>query len=299
VVLLLAGSFGSFISGAVFVQPEVMSMKMSLAIQSLRSCGLEEAAGIARSLGFTALDLDGVMDTTLRREKILSLDRTEVQRVKNLDIETPNIHWTFAPGSLLPATNDPDPQVRADNRRQIQRLVDFCHAAGIPSILVLPGVMLAGQSAADGRLLSADALNQYVEIGKAAGVALYFEAHVGSSFESPDAAAWLAEQVPGLGLVLDYAHFICQGYTQPQVDRLAKYTAHVHLRQARPGLMQTKLADGVINFPLVFDALKEADYKGTLCIEYVHQAYIGADNVDILTETVKMRDLIRQYVQLD
>ena len=274
-------------------------MKMCLAIQSLRSCGLEEAAAVARALGFTAMDLDGVMDTTLRREKIFSLDRTEVQRVKNLDLETPNIHWTFAPGSFLPAINDPDPKVRADNRRQIQLLADFCHAAGIPSILVLPGVILPGQRASDGRSLSAEALCEFVEIGSAAGVAVYFESHVGSSFESPDEAAWLAEQVPGLGLVLDYAHFICQGYTQPQVDRLAKYTAHVHLRQARPGLMQTKLGDGVINFPLVFDALREANYTGRLCVEYVHQNYIGADQVDVLTETVKMRDLIRQHVQLD
>jgi len=274
-------------------------MKMCLAIQSLRSCGLEEAAGIARSLGFTALDLDGVMDTTLRREKILNLDRTEVQRVKNLDLETPNIHWTFAPGSLLPAINDSDSQVRAENRRQIQLLVDFCHAAGIPSILVLPGVILPGQRAADGRKLSAEALGEFVEIGRTAGIAVYFEAHVGSSFESPEATAWLSEQVPGLGLVLDYAHFICQGYTQPQVDRLAKYTAHVHLRQARPGLMQTKLGDGVINFPLVFDALREVDYNGRLCVEYVHQDYIGADKIDVLTETVKMRDLIRQHVKLD
>jgi sugar phosphate isomerase/epimerase len=274
-------------------------MKMSLAIQSLRSCSLEEAAGIARSLGFTALDLDGVMDTTLRREKILRLDQAEIQRVKNLDLATPNIHWTFAPGSLLPAINDPNPQVRAENRCQIQGLVDFCHAAGIPSILVLPGVMLPGQGVAEGRRLSAEALQDYVEIGKAAGVAVLFEAHVGSSFESPDASAWLAEQVPGLGLVLDYAHFVCQGYTQPQVDALAKYTAHVHLRQARPGLMQTKLGDGVINFPLVFDTLREAGFSGTLCVEYVHQDYIGANQVDVLTETVKMRDLIRQNIQLD
>jgi len=298
VVLLYASSFGSFFHDP-FTSQEVMSMKMCLAIQSLRSCGLEEAAAIARALGFSALDLDGVMDTTLRREKIFSLDQTEVQRVKNLDLETPNIHWTFAPGSLLPAINDSDPQVRADNRRQIQLLVDFCHAAGIPSILVLPGVILPGQKVLDGRMLSAEALREYVEIGRAAGVAVYFEAHAGSSFESPDVTAWLCEQVPGLGLVLDYAHFICQGYTQPQVDRLAKYTAHVHLRQARPGLMQTKLGDGVINFPLVFDALREVDYNGRLCVEYVHQDYIGADKIDVLTETVKMRDLIRRYVQLD
>ena len=77
-------------------------MKISLAIQSLRSCTLEEAAGITRTLGFDAMDLDGVMDTTLKREKILSVERSEVQRVKDLGLIAPNLHWTFAPGSLYP-----------------------------------------------------------------------------------------------------------------------------------------------------------------------------------------------------
>ena len=63
--------------------------------------------------------------------------------------------------------------------------------------------------------------------------------------------------------------------------------------------MQTKLEDGVINFPRLFDTLREAGYNGYLCVEYVHQAYIGADNVDIVTELVKMRNLIRRYVTLD
>jgi len=52
------------------------------------------------------------------------------------------------------------------------------------------------------------------------GVVLLVEPHVKSSFESPQSALWLAEQVPGLGIVLDYAHFVCQGYTQAEVDIL-------------------------------------------------------------------------------
>lgn len=267
-------------------------MKMCLAIQSLRSCTLEEATGITRALGFDAMDLDGVMDTTLKRDKILSVDRTEVQRVKELGLIAPNIHWTFAPGSLYPVINDPDPKVRADNKEQIKRLVEFCYAAGILSILVLPGMLLPGQSAADGRALSADVLNEYAELSREANIDLFIEPHVKCSFESPKMATWLAQQVPGARIALDYAHFICQGYTQPEVDTLIPYAGHVHLRQAKSGLLQTKLEDGTINFPLVVDELLNAGYSGYWCIEYVHQDYIGADNVDVLTETVKMRNFL-------
>jgi sugar phosphate isomerase/epimerase len=267
-------------------------MKISLAIQSLRSCTLEEAAGITRALGFEAMDLDGVMDTTLKREGILSLDRTEIQRVKDLGLIAPNIHWTFAPGSLYPAVNDPDPKVRADNTEQIKHLVEFCHAAGILSILVLPGMLLPGQGVADGRALSVEALNEYAAICRQANIALFIEPHVKCSFESPKMAAWLAQQVPDAKIALDFAHFICQGYTQPEVDTLVPYTGHVHLRQARSGLLQSKLEDGTINFGLVVDELRNAGYSGYWCVEYVHQDYIGADNVDVLTETVKMRDFL-------
>jgi hypothetical protein len=67
------------------------------------------------------------------------------------------------------------------------------------------------------------------------------------------------------------------------------------MRQAKPGLLQTKLEDGTIHFPTMLDRLRQNGFKDYLSVEYVHQNYIGADNVDVLTETVKMRDLIRRF----
>jgi sugar phosphate isomerase/epimerase len=267
-------------------------MKTCLAIQSLRSCTLEEAAGIARALGFKAMDLDGVMDTTLSRAGILKDDAAEVKRVQKLGLTVPNIHWTFGEASLYPAINDPDPAVRADNKEQIVKLVRFCQKAGIASILLLPGMLLAGESLEESRNRSAEALNEFVAIGQEVDVAVWVEPHIKSSFESPLSVLWLIEQVPGLRIVLDYSHFICQGYTQPEIDLLISHTAHVHLRQAKCGLLQSKFEEGTINFGLVLDTLRQADYDGYLCIEYVHQDFIGADNVDVITESVKMRDFI-------
>ncbi len=271
-------------------------MKTCLAIQSLRSCALEEAAAIARALGFEAMDLDGVMDSTLSRTKIIGGDVAEVQKVQKLGLTYPNIHWTFEAASLYPAINDPDPAVRKDNKEQIKRLVHFCREADISSILVLPGMLLAGESLQDSRKRSAEALNEFVAIGQEADVLLMFEPHVKSSFESPQSALWLVEQVPGLGIVLDYSHFVCQGYTQPEIDLLLPHTAHIHLRQAKCGFLQTKFNDGTINFGLVLDGLRKFNYAGYLCIEYVHQDFIGADNVDIITETVIMRDFVNAHL---
>src|SRR5581483_10386254 len=102
---------------------------------SLRSCNLDEAAGIARALGFDALELDGVMGTTLMREGILNCDASEIRRLKALGLEYPAIHWTFGKASFYPAINDPDPAVRAENRDQVRRLAAFCAASGIGAML--------------------------------------------------------------------------------------------------------------------------------------------------------------------
>lgn len=271
-------------------------MKVSLAIQSLRSCTLNEAAGIARALGFEALELDGVMDTTISRAGILNGDRDEVKRVKALNLEFPTIHWTFSKGNFYPALNDPDPRVRETNREQIKRLAEFCHECGILAMMVLPGMMLPGQSAADMWKCALDAFREFYEIARAAQVGLMFEAHVGSGFETPASALRLAKETPGVGIALDYTHFVCQGYTLTDIEPLIPYATHVHMRQAKPGLLQTKLEDGTIHFPMMLDTLRENGFDGYLSVEYVHQNYIGADNVDVLTETVKMRDLIRRFV---
>lgn len=270
-------------------------MKVSLAIQSLRSCTLDEAAGITRALGFRALELDGVMDTTLSRDGILSGSRTEIERVRALGLEHPTIHWTFGKASFYPALTDPNPRVREDNTEQIKRLAEFCHASGILAMLLLPGMLLPGQSTADMWKYARDAFQRFNEIGQAAQVGVMFEPHVGSCFEAPGSALRLAQEVPGVGIGLDYSHFVCQGYTVSDIEPLIPYATHVHMRQAKPGLLQTRLEDGTIHFPLMLAQLRERGFAGYLSVEYVHQNYIGADNVDVLTETVKMRDLIRRF----
>lgn len=267
-------------------------MKLSVSSASFRSCSLEEAAGIARSLGFEAIDIEGTA-----REGILNVARSEVNRVRALEMTVPNLLWSFGGSGFRPAINDPDPTVRARNKDMCRRLMEFCHEAGILSAMVLPGIVHPGQSVADARALAVEVFNEFLPIAQEARVALVTEAHVGSAFESPESALTLVKQTPGLGIVLDYAHFVCQGYPQSAADSLCAYAAHVHMRQAKPGLLQTALEDGTINFALVLDQLHQVGYVGYLCVEYVHQNYIGANNVDVITETLKMRDFLKAHLK--
>jgi sugar phosphate isomerase/epimerase len=84
------------------------------------------------------------------------------------------------------------------------------------------------------------------------------------------------------------------GFTQGAIDPLAAHAGHVHLRQARPGALQAKWAEGVLDFPAMIGTLRDAGYDGWLAVEYVHQAYMNTLSDDVLTETVRMRDAMRE-----
>ena len=107
-----------------------------------------------------------------------------------------------------------------------------------------------------------------------------------------EVAAIVALQV---ARALDYAHFVCLGYRQDEIDPLAAHAAHVHLRQARPGALQAKAGEGVINMEAQFGALRDAGYAGHMALEYVHQDYMGTLYDDVLTETLRLRDRWRRW----
>jgi sugar phosphate isomerase/epimerase len=102
--------------------------------------------------------------------------------------------------------------------------------------------------------------------------------------------------VPGLKLTLDYAHFVCLGHTQDAIDVLAPHAAHVHVRQAKPGALQTKLSQGTINMAAMLGALRDTGYAGWLAVEWVHQDYMDTLYDDVLTETIACRDLLRGWL---
>jgi sugar phosphate isomerase/epimerase len=128
-----------------------------------------------------------------------------------------------------------------------------------------------------------------------AGIALTVEPHVHSYLESPALTLELIEKVPGLTLALDYGHFVCLGYRQDEIDALAPHAGHVHLRQAKMGELQTKLAKGTINIGAELAILKAAGFDGYVALEYTHQDYMDSLFDDILTETIQLRDVVRAW----
>lgn len=269
-------------------------MRLGLTSWSLRACSTREAAGIARVLGLEGLDLGYFYGPALDKAAILADPEAAARHVRDLGIQVPNFYHLF--GDTLADRNLADPTTLDRNAADFAQVAGFCAAAGIESLFVLPGVCNAGQGRVQALACSAAALNALLPLARNAGVTLTIEPHVHSFLESPALVLELLAAVPGLRLTLDYAHFICLGFRQEEIDVLAPHAAHVHVRQARPGMLQTKLAQGTINLPAMLGTLRDAGYGGWLALEWVHQDYMDTLHDDVLTETIQARDLLRAWI---
>lgn len=268
-------------------------MKLSLTSWSLRACSLQEAVGISNTLGIGALDLGYFYGPALSRDAILANPDGEAAKVRDLGIAVPCFYHLF--GDSLAGRNMADRAEHSGNWADFRVVCRFLKAADIPTAFVLPGVVNPGQSRSEALAASADGLAELVKIGADAGVTVTIEPHVHSYLESPSLVLDLLDKVAGLKLTLDYAHFACLGYRQDEIDVLAPHAAHVHLRQARPGALQTKGGEGTINMAAQFATLRDAGFDGYLALEYVHQDYMDTLYDDVLTETIGLRDQFRAW----
>ena len=268
-------------------------MRLSVTSWSFPQLTLREVAGVARALGIGAVDVGYLHRSALDREAILADPEGEAQRLREAlgGLACANLYHLFGDG--LSGRNLALPGTAEANARDLEAVLRFAEAAGIPTVFLLPGIVNPGQSRAEAARVAAESLRVLLDLpGARARVCV--EPHVHSWAESPSLVRGLVEET-GVRLALDYAHFLCLGFRQEEVDPLAPHAAHVHLRQARPGLLQAKFDRGTLNFAALMGTLRGAGYDGFLALEAVHQDYMGTLGDDVLTETVRMRDAVRAW----
>ncbi len=267
-------------------------MYLSLTAWSLPSCTLAEAAGISNALGIGALDVGLFYRSALDKAQILADPKGAADQLGDLGVRLPNYYHLFGEG--LDGRNLAQPGTLDDNLADLEQVLTFADAAGIGSIFILPGVVNPGQSRQQAQEVSITSLREMVALSKSYKSQLCIEPHVHSFAESPDIVLQLVAET-GIKLALDYSHFACLGYRQEEIDPLAPHAAHVHLRQAKMGALQTKFAHGTLNFPAMFGTLRDAGYDGALAIEPVHQDYMNTLFEDVLTEIIALRDCFNNW----
>ncbi len=268
-------------------------MQTSITSWSFPACNLDEAWNISKALGICHMDIGLLHVASLNRAQILSDPIHSAKKLLETGIESSNLYWLFG---QTPAERELSDSAHLDqNLQDFEQVCQFAAKMGIPTLFLLPGVPRPNVSAELLFEQSAQSLRKLMPIAQAHNIILTVEPHIGGILSSPDMALAMVRAVPGLKLTLDYAHFICMGYSQEQIDPLAAHAAHIHLRQARPGALQTKFSEGTTSFGAMIETLRDAHYDGFMSIEYVHQPYMNTVFDDVLTETIIMRDLLRTY----
>ncbi len=274
------------------------TMPVSGSAWSFVGATLPEAVRIYGALGIGAVDLIAVPGNPdspmLASEQILCRPRELARKILDLRVPVSNLNYNFAANFQERAINHKDAGVRKRNREDYRSVIEFCGASRIPSVTVLPGIVQEGWTRENALAVAAEELIHMSATSRDEGVTTTFEAHVESILESPLDTLTFVHSYPELKLTLDYGHFICQGYTQEQVDPLVPYTSHVHLRQAAPRKLQARWNEGTLDFTGIIGRLASANYTGFLSLEYEHmEGWMDLDQADVFTETVKMRNLLR------
>jgi sugar phosphate isomerase/epimerase len=196
---------------------------------------------------------------------------------------------TFA--DLCP--NHPDSSVRRQSREYFQKTLEFAVACESHHLSLLPGIIFEQEGFEQSFSRCAEELAWRCEKASDAGMKFSVEAHIGSIIQKPDRAAWLLASVPALTLTLDLGHFVAQGIAQEEADVLIARASHVHARCANPSRVQASFKHNAIDFTDLVQKLTAAAYSGWYAIEYVWIDWEHCNEVDNLSETVLLRDLLR------
>jgi len=268
--------------------------RLSMCLWGMPLLSRVEGCAVARALGFDGVDVGSIGASDGERRRMLESPRELGEELRALELPVANFFYFFG-SDLRVERNLAERDSHAANLADLAQVLILCQAGEVPSLTLSPGIVNPGQTLEQASEASASFLRRAVDLAGAAGIALMIEPGVLSIAESPGAVVALLARVPGLGLVLDYSHFICLGFTQEELDELLPFATHVHLRQARPGRLQERLESwsGTINFRLLFSRLRARGYEGWLATE-IGEAL--EERVDVVGESVRLRDLARSYM---
>jgi sugar phosphate isomerase/epimerase len=214
------------------------------------------------------------------------------RRLSERGLRCADVFLQIAPSFSPYAINHPEARRRRRARDWFLRSLDYAAAAGAKHVTTLPGVLFAGENAADSWRRCCNELAWRVEEARRHRIVFSIEAHVGSIVPKPQAALRLVKDVPGLTLTLDYTHFTRAGLPDSAIEPLVGHASHFHARGACKGRLQTSFPRNTIDYARVLRAMHKTNYRGYVGVEYVWIDWEHCNEVDNLSETIQLRDFL-------
>lgn len=210
-------------------------------------------------------------------------------RCADIFLQTDTSFVTYAP-------NHPEGRRRRFARDWFLRTLDYASACGAGHVTALPGIWFENEAAAASWNRCCEEMAWRVEQAGKQGIVFGVEAHVGSIVVKPQNALRLMQDTPGLTLTLDCTHFTRNGLADRVADPLLPYTSHFHARCARKGRLQASFKDNAIDYGRLLRGLKRLRYRGYVVVEYVWIDWEHCNEVDNVSETILLRDFLREHL---
>lgn len=195
------------------------------------------------------------------------------------------------------AINHPDADVRAGVRDWFLKTLEYANACGSKHVTCLPGVHFADEEYETSLARAEEELAWRVERAKDAGLVFGTEAHTGGIAHTPQTAARIVEDVPGLTLTLDYTHFAIAGIPDAEAEPLIAHASHFHARGAAQGMLQAVVGENTIDYPRIVQVMQEVGYEGFIGIEYIWMEWQNANRVDNISEGIQLRRIMRDAMK--
>jgi len=214
------------------------------------------------------------------------------EKVRSRGLEVADIFLIPAEDFRTLAANHPEPTERARSRDVFRRALDFTVECDAKHMSGLPGVTWETDAGDDSFKRAADDLAWRVETAGDMGITFSVEAHLGSLVPTPAEAKRLVEMTPNLTLTLDYGHFTYQGIPDVDIEPLIAVASHFHARCGCKGRLQASLSHNTIDYIRILKEMKRVHYSGFVGLEYVWVDWEHCNEVDNLSETILLRDLL-------
>jgi sugar phosphate isomerase/epimerase len=273
-------------------------MRLSTCDFTFPKLAWEQAIRLGRDIGAEAIDISLFKDRShLDPNTVLANPAQWAARVlAELGANGVGISDVFGQAGATAeenALNSPEELVRRKASEFFERVLEFALRCTASHLTLLPGVHFPQEAHEDSLKRSAEELAWRGDAARSAGVILSIETHLGSVSSTPALAARLLEMSPGLTFTLDYGHFACQGIPDEEVEPLLLHASHFHARGACKGKLQAAMRENVIDYPRILRKMKQTGYKGFIALEYVWIEWMRCNDVDNVSETILLRDLLR------
>jgi len=257
----------------------------------------EHSLDLISMLGFQGVDI-GLFEgrSHLHPSRVL-FDRGAAKllqrKASDRGLKVADVFLQMDPDFSAFAVNHIEGDRRNKARDWFLRTLEYAATCGSPHVTILPGVLIEAEPASDSLGRCRDELHWRVKQAEAAKISFGVEAHVGSIVPTPQQALDLVSATDGLTLTVDYTHFVSNGLPDSQIEPLMAFASHFHARGARAGRIQCSMKENIVDYGRVVDVMQIAGYSGYIGIEYVWIDWQHCNEVDNLSETIQLRDLIR------